>query len=144
MKKSLTILSLIGFGIAASQAIASDYAPIISPTHETQGGFKAKNHPSTLNSVSSDTTLKALSYQYPGGDRAQLRFFLPPGTVAVDANFSYYLTTEPGMGALSFKKTTEHSSRKYFSELINVEYTSKQACIGPRSFNSQSWGSRKL
>lgn len=101
MRKNLALFGLIaGLFLTMGQAFASGYTPIISPTHDTQGGFKAKNSPTSIRSVSWDTSLKMLSYEYPGGDQSQLRFFLPPGTVAVDANFYYYWTDESGMGAL--------------------------------------------
>jgi hypothetical protein len=77
-----------------------DYLPIVGSNGITTN-FRGLQDPRSVVSQNVEgVALKVLSYEAISGSQGQLKFFLPPGTVAFDANLYLFLAYEEGRGAL--------------------------------------------
>lgn len=75
----------------------SDYTSIVG-TNNTTNNFKGLQVPANLLTVSLDTpfNVKRLDYEVFNDTTGRLKFFLPPGTVAFNANLYYFYVQEEG------------------------------------------------
>lgn len=79
----------------------SDYRPVVG-LNNTDNNFRETKIPSNLVTASFDTpyTVKRLDYEVFNDETGKLKFFLPPGTVAFNANLYYFYVQEDGKVAL--------------------------------------------
>ena len=98
--------ALLGQGVAQAQASKSDYRAIVGSNGEDYKGFKTIQAPALLQSANWGTSyqIKRLDYEVYSDTAGRMKFFLPPGTVAFNANLYYYYQFEEGKVALHFNQ----------------------------------------
>ena len=95
------IAALCGIGAAQAQIQKSDYRPIVG-LNSASSGFQTGQIPSNLQlaGLGTNFAVKRLDYEVFGDSVGRLKFFLPPGTVAFNANLYYYYAFNEGKVAL--------------------------------------------
>lgn len=105
MKSFLLVLAstaaLLGYGGAQAQVSKSEYRPIVG-SNGVNTGFRTIQTPSSLQNAGLGTSyaVKRLDYEVFGDTAGRMKFFLPPGTVAFNANLYYYYVFQEGKVAL--------------------------------------------
>ena len=89
--------ALLGQGVAQAQASKTDYRPIVG-SNGVNSGFKTIQTPTSLQSANLGTSyaVKRIDYEVFGDIAGRMKFFLPPGTVAFNANLYYYYVFQEG------------------------------------------------
>ncbi len=102
--------ALLGQGTALAQNTKSDYLAIVGNSGATTG-FQSTKIPSTLKSVNFGTpyAVKMIEYEAVDSSPGKMKFFLPPGTVAFDANLYFFLAYQEGKGVLRLNQPPETS-----------------------------------
>lgn len=98
--------ALLGQGVAQAQASKTDYRPIVG-SNGVNSGFMTIQTPTSLQSANLGTSyaVKRIDYEVFGDTAGRMKFFLPPGTVAFNANLYYYYVFQEGKVALRFNET---------------------------------------
>lgn len=105
LKKFLFVLAsaltVLGHGTVHAQATKADYRAIVG-VNSTSFSFKTVQKPESLQTANLGTSfaVKRIDYEVFSDSVGRLKFFLPPGTVAFNANLYYYLAPQEGKVAL--------------------------------------------
>ena len=105
LKQFVLILSwfsaILWHGAVYAQVGKPDYQAFVG-INGSGTGFKSLQAPVNLVSASLGTSyaVKRLDYEVFGDYTGRLKFFLPPGTIAFNANLYYYLAPQEGKVAL--------------------------------------------
>ena len=106
MKRFLPVLACVaalwGHGGVQAQVSKADYRSMVG-LNSASSGFQTLQPPANLVSVTNLGTtfaVKRLDYEVYGDSVGRLKFFLPPGTVAFNANLYYYYAASEGRVAL--------------------------------------------
>jgi len=102
------IVSILAPGVVNAQVTKADYRAVVG-INSTNSNFKSAQIPGNLQSVALGTTylVKRIDYEVFGDSFGRLKFFLPPGTVAFNANLYYYLAPQEGKAALRLYEQPE-------------------------------------
>lgn len=95
------IASIFTSGIVNAQGAKTDYRAVVG-MNSASFNFKSAQVPTNLQTVALGTTyaVKRIDYEVFSDSFGRLKFFLPPGTVAFNANLYYYLAPQEGKVAL--------------------------------------------
>ncbi len=86
----------------------STYRAVVGKNN-TAVNFKSEQHPAkvTVAQIGTPYQLYRLDYEIVDDESGQWKFFLPPGTVAFNANLYYFLAAQEGKSILSVYRPTD-------------------------------------
>lgn len=97
----------------------SQYISVIGNNNKATQ-FRTTQMPQSVTSITVDgVALKVLDYE-ASGQQGKLKFFLPPGTVAFDANFYLFLAQQEGKGALKLYSPPTIDINTITPSIVNV------------------------
>lgn len=98
--------ALLGQGVVQAQTSKTDYRAIVG-SNGINSGFKTIQTPTSLQSANLGTSyaVKRIDYEVFGDTAGRMKFFLPPGTVAFNANLYYYYVFQEGKVVLRLNQT---------------------------------------